>query len=104
MKLDDQLKVLSSSDRRQLLHTLTEDAAHTTPVDSPHNMETNGGNRDQAVVMHHVHLPRLEDHSLITWKEETGEITRGPQFDEIEPLLEAFTENLNPQAAGEPPD
>jgi hypothetical protein len=51
-----------------------------------------------------VHLPRLEDHGLTTWNQETSNVRKGPQFDQIEPLLEALTETYDTQAAGDPPD
>lgn len=36
----------------------------------------------------HNHLPKLEEAGYITWDRETGEISEGPDFDEIEPILE----------------
>ncbi|MDG5762097.1 transcriptional regulator, partial [Natronococcus sp. A-GB1] len=37
--------------------------------------------------LHHVHLPKLTDAGFINWDPQTETITRGPYFDEIEPLL-----------------
>ena len=36
------------------------------------------------------HLPCLEAAGYIVWNRETGEITKGPKFEEIEPLLDLF--------------
>ena len=36
----------------------------------------------------HNHLPKLEEAGYIEWDQDTGEISRGPRFHEIEPLLE----------------
>lgn len=36
----------------------------------------------------HVHLPELEDAGYIEWDRETGEISKGPHFGDIEPLVE----------------
>lgn len=36
----------------------------------------------------HNHLPKLEEAGYIEWDRDTGEISRGPRFDEIEPILE----------------
>ncbi len=104
MILDDKLSVLSNSHRRRLLRTLIDDSAPNTPTVSPNAVETDGGDREYAIVLHHVHLPQLEDHGIITWNQATGEVTKGPQFDEIEPLLAAVTKNHSTQPAGEPPD
>ena len=41
---------------------------------------------EQALVRHH--LPELEKAGYIEWDRETGEISKGPRFDEIEPILE----------------
>ncbi|MBZ6494955.1 transcriptional regulator [Haloterrigena longa] len=38
--------------------------------------------------MEHTHLPLLEDYGFINWDRDTHEVTKGPQFDEIRPLLE----------------
>lgn len=34
------------------------------------------------------HLPKLEEAGYIEWDRDTGEISKGPRFDEIKPLLE----------------
>jgi len=43
--------------------------------------------------MQHVHLPKLADHGFIDWDQDTQRVTKGPQFDEIEPLLTVLREN-----------
>jgi hypothetical protein len=43
--------------------------------------------------MQHVHLPKLADHGFIDWDQDTQRVTKGPQFDEIEPLLTVLSEN-----------
>ncbi|PCR91876.1 transcriptional regulator [Natrinema ejinorense] len=40
------------------------------------------------VEMEHTHLPLLEDYGFINWDRDTHEVTKGPKFDEIRPLLE----------------
>lgn len=37
--------------------------------------------------LYHTHLPKLARAGFIDWDREAGVITRGPRFDEIEPLL-----------------
>ncbi|WP_177209108.1 hypothetical protein [Natronobacterium haloterrestre] len=40
----------------------------------------------------HVHLPKLVDYGYIEWDREAAVITKGPEFDEIRPLLEFLNE------------
>lgn len=52
-----------------------------------------GSDRDADVVerlvtMNHVHLPKLADLGFIEWDSERHEVKKGPNFDEIRPLLE----------------
>ncbi|KTG18023.1 DUF7344 domain-containing protein [Haloferax profundi] len=37
--------------------------------------------------LYHIHLPKLADAGFIDWDRDSGVITRGPRFGEIEPLL-----------------
>lgn len=41
----------------------------------------------------HNHLPKLEEAGYIEWDRESGTIEKGPEFDEIEPLLELIEEH-----------
>ena len=36
----------------------------------------------------HNHLPKLAEAGYIEWDRDTGEISKGPRFDEIKPLLD----------------
>lgn len=38
--------------------------------------------------LHDNHLPLLAEAGFIEWNQETGKITKGPRFDEIQPMLE----------------
>jgi hypothetical protein len=44
---------------------------------------------DVAIELHHVHLPKLAEAGYIEWDPATATIRRGPNFDEIAPLLDA---------------
>ncbi len=35
----------------------------------------------------HKHLPKLEEMGYIRWNKETNEISKGPDWDDVEPLL-----------------
>ncbi len=43
--------------------------------------------------MYHSHLLKLEDYEYIKCDEDTTEILKGPQFDEIRPRLEFLASN-----------
>lgn len=82
------LRSLAAKDRRRLLHDLRQqeplDTAESTTV------VANGSGRDLDELeaeLHHVHLPKLVDAGYIEHDRETGEVRRGPKFDQIAPLL-----------------
>ncbi len=88
--LNRQLDVLSNVHRRRLLFALRDK--------NPQNDGTNAANveksqRERAILMRHVHLPKLADHGYIDWDQESNRVTKGPQFDEIRPLLTLFVKN-----------
>ena len=37
--------------------------------------------------LYHVHLPKLEERGYITWDRDADEISHGPNYEEIEPLV-----------------
>lgn len=41
----------------------------------------------------HVHLPKLADYGLIEWDRDEQMVTKGPRFDEIEPILELLDDH-----------
>lgn len=45
------------------------------------------------IQLRHKHLPHLDEAEFIDWDRETDTITRGPRFEEIEPLLELMDDH-----------
>ncbi|MGM0371170.1 MAG: DUF7344 domain-containing protein [Halobacteriota archaeon] len=43
--------------------------------------------------LHHTHLPRLADAGYIEWDRKSSSIARGPQFDEIKPVVTLLDEH-----------
>lgn len=43
----------------------------------------------------HTHLPKLEKAGYIEWDPTTGEISKGPRFDEIKPFLDLIQDHAD---------
>lgn len=50
---------------------------------------------DIKIELIHSHLPKLEEHEYITWDRESGEISKGPNWSEIAPLLHLLDEHAD---------
>jgi hypothetical protein len=84
----DALETLASPYRRQLLVALTEHNPQDDDRD-PLNIET--ATAEPEVLeseLVHKHLPKLESRGYIEWDRESKKISRGPDWDEIGPILE----------------
>jgi hypothetical protein len=85
---DEMLDALADVQRRTLLVALLE---HNPQDDAPvvlADSEEDGDSMERLVRMDHVHLPKLEEYGFIEWNEKTHEVAKGPNFDEIRPVLE----------------
>jgi hypothetical protein len=84
-EMDRMLDALRKRNRRLIL-LLVKDGVVQTEAD----VMFRGGDDSETVKMKliHTHLPKLADAGYIEWDRETGTISKGPNFDEIEPLLE----------------
>jgi len=90
---DDMVSALADVQRRKLLVALLE---HNPQDDTPvvvADSESDADAVERLVTMQHVHLPKLVDYGFIEWNEETHEVTKGPKFDEIRPLLELLDDH-----------
>ncbi len=74
-ELDRAFDALGDPARRAILLSL---------LDGPTTIELDGGNR---VELRHNHLPRLTDAGYVEWDSGEKQLSRGPAFEEIEPLL-----------------
>jgi len=93
--LDDALDALADRQRRVLLLALLESNPQEDDlVASKTDGGTDEGDEiDLLVRMHHVHLPKLEDYGFVEWDRDAGEVTRGPRFEEVAPLLELLDDH-----------
>lgn len=91
--LDEYLEILADSHRRQILFGLRTGG----PDDGLAEIPTDGGSTlvtdtRQQIDLHHNHLPKLANAELIRWDRTANEITPGPRFEEIEPLLDLLAD------------
>lgn len=85
-------EALANPYRRQLLFALFESNPQDDDAFDPLHLLKQREPIDDLdatrVTLHHVHLPKLVDRGFIEWDRESGEISKGPNWDEIAPLLQ----------------
>lgn len=81
-------EALRDKRRRQLLVELLECSPQETVALPAVIPEEETDAEALYTLMAHNHLPKLEEMEYIRWDRENNEITRGPQFENIEPSLE----------------
>lgn len=52
---------------------------------------------------HHVHLPKLAGYGHVEWDRDAHVTTRGPNFDELEPVLELVEKRRDERPAKDAP-
>lgn len=84
---DKVFDALAERDRRELLVELLDTESHDVSTVSgvPWEIEESD---EEMIRKCHVHLPKLADYGFIEWNREEDVVTRGPRFDELQPLLE----------------
>lgn len=55
----------------------------------------NGAQEDevQELQLTHTHLPKLDDMGYIVWDRDHGTIVKGPNWEEIEPVVRLLSDN-----------
>jgi hypothetical protein len=89
-ELDAMLNVLANKYRRRVLVALLEhnpQDGHDPQIPDDVTLETEDL-ESLMINMRHGHLPKLEEEGFIEWDRETNTVEKGPQFEEIQPLLE----------------
>jgi len=90
--LDDRLDALERFERRKLLLRLSTVRADDRAGISVGGPTRGAGDLDPLVAMRHLHLPTLEEAGFIRWDRENDRVTKGPRFEEVEPLLHRLRE------------
>jgi hypothetical protein len=99
-EIDRTFEDLRARERRRLLFALL--SASPRPVSRIAADDAAGGADERArrIALHHVHLPKLASHGFVDWDREAGEVTRGPNFAAVRPLLELFRDHADELPAG----
>ena len=81
--------------RRLLLAVLEADrhgVAYPDPLEFDPAVQGDPG-KSRRIAMAHNHLPKLDDMGIIRWDREREELSKGPEWDELEPLLRWMEEH-----------
>lgn len=96
LSLDDVLDVLANRYRRRLLLALIDQNAQDDDTLVPGDVTIEGEDLNlPKIQMVHTHLPKLEDMRLIEWNRDSNEVKKGPQFEDIRPLLESMHDHAD---------
>lgn len=86
--IEDYLRALMDEHRRKLLLVLVNRNEHEG-VSVPETVAQDGDDLTTLrIEFHHMHLPRLEELGLVDWNRETDVVTRGANFETLQPLVE----------------
>lgn len=96
VELDDLLHLLTDRSRRRLLVALLEHNPQDEDSGVPVDVTTSDEELEKLrLEVSHTHLPKLEAAEVIEWDRDAGEVSKGPRFDELRPLLELMYENAD---------
>ena len=86
--LDQLFTALSHEPRRRVLCELADRPRPDESGDDPRRLvveDTDFARLEQE--LYHCHLPKLDDAEFVDWVPESGSVSPGPRFEDIEPLL-----------------
>ncbi|RKD94894.1 DUF7344 domain-containing protein [Halopiger aswanensis] len=94
--VDTALEALSHVHRFQLLQSLCEEDPQEAVIASVTDSVERGRDvKSVQIELYHLHLPKLEEAGFIEWEREHDQVSKGPNFDTIEKLLERLSEGRN---------
>jgi hypothetical protein len=101
--LDRVFDALSHPYRRRILMLVSEHNPRDEDEFSVEDLATEDDDLELLTTeLYHAHLPKLVDAGYIDWDEDTHTIRRGPNFDEIGPLLRLMTDHQDELPEGWP--
>lgn len=89
---DDALDALADVQRRRLLLDLLDHNPDDTSTFTD-DADARDSDVEHRIAMEHLHLPKLTEYGFVEWNEDSHEVSRGPNFDEISPLLELLDDH-----------
>ncbi|TKX79084.1 hypothetical protein EXE53_17715 [Halorubrum sp. SD626R] len=101
MSTETALELLTNQQRRQILRrvadtpdgtTVDQLTQHLRGADSFHP-NGNGSVEHRRIELHHVHLPKLQEASVIEYDTGQGTVRRGREFQEVLDLLKAIDDH-----------
>lgn len=101
--LDRMFTSLSDPTRRHILTTLVDYAPHDSDEFAPLELEPADEPLGQfRAELYHNHLPRLDRAGFVEWDRRSDTVARGPNFEEIEPLVGLMDDHRDELPAGWP--
>ena len=101
--LDRIFDVLRHPYRRRILQLVSEHNPRDEDEFSVEDLATEDDDLELLTTeLYHAHLPKLAESGYIEWDEDTRTIRRGPNFDEIAPLLRLMIEHQDELPDGWP--
>ncbi|QLG50078.1 hypothetical protein [Natrinema halophilum] len=90
---DRAFNILSQEPRRELVISLAgKSASDWVPLpDAAHSPHFEGTSEDLRLDLYHKHLPKLANHGFVIWEESPFEARQGPNFREVEAIIQAMT-------------
>ena len=90
--LNELFEMLSHEYRRRVLMTVARNNPHDQDELASKSVVDDHGEDEDVIELltqrlYHIDYPKLHTAGLIDWDRESGRITRGPRFEEIEPFL-----------------
>ncbi|MEF8785720.1 MAG: hypothetical protein V5A45_07270 [Haloarculaceae archaeon] len=70
-----------------MLEANPQDDDELDPLGLLKQKETTADSDVTQVSLDHIHLPKLADMGFIEWDRESGDLSKGPNWEEITPLL-----------------
>lgn len=87
--MDDALDSLARHPRRVVVDSLREGGSVAVAELADRLPDENGEGR---VALVHAHLPKLADVGYVEFDRDSGTVSRGPRYSELEPLVTALAE------------
>lgn len=90
-----ELDALSHQPQRRMLIQLADHNPADDIPDDIEDLEVEDEDLETLLDFQHYHLPQLEQKGFVEYDREDHVVTKGPQFDEIKPLIELIDDHLD---------